>query len=184
MPLPNEEGRYTFADLCAWDDDERWELVDGIAYLMAAPSVRHQGISGELAWQLGNFLDGKPCKVYAAVGVRLNWDTTDDTVFIPDLVVVCDRSKIVEDSIKGAPDLVIEILSPSTERYDKFIKLLQYEKAGVRECWVVDPVSKTVNTNILVNGLYNTMRTYLPSATIPVSVLEGCEIDLERVFAE
>ena len=184
MPLPSKEERYTFADMLTWDDDDRWELVDGIAYAMAPPSMPHQGIATELLFQLRYFLEGKPCKVYSGPGVRLNADTADDTVFIPDIVVVCDHSKVERNAIKGAPDLVVEILSPSTSRFDKITKLEQYEKAGVREYWIVDPVSQTVDTFIMEDGLYNSINTYLTSAVIPVHVLEGCEIDLEKVFAE
>ena len=185
MALPKEKEieHYTYADLCTWDDDTVWELIDGVAYAMATPSLQHQGISGELFFQLRNFLEDKPCKVYAAPGVRLNADTSDDTYLIPDIVVVCDLSKLSRNTVDGAPDLVIEILSPSTARFDMLKKFQQYQKAGVREYWIVNPEFKTVSAHVLDSGKYIT-SVYGDEDKAPVEVLEGCEIDLEKVFAE
>ena len=185
MALPKEKEieHYTYADLCTWDDDTVWELIDGVAYAMATPSLLHQGISVELSRQLSNFLEDKPCKVYAAPGVRLNADTSDDTYLIPDVVVVCDRSKLSQNTVDGAPDLVIEILSPSTGRFDTLKKFQQYQKAGVREYWIVNPELKVLSAHILENGKY-TVSVYGDEDKAPVYVLEGCEINLERVFAE
>jgi Uma2 family endonuclease len=115
--------------------------------------------------------------------VRLNADTYDNTVVQPDLVVVCDKSKLDDKGCVGAPDMVIEILSPSTEEYDKVEKFDQYLQAGVREYWIVDPVSKTVMVNILDDKKYYS-ATYAETDTVPVHVLEGCVIDLADVFAE
>ena len=183
MALPKEKEYYTYADLCTWDDSERWELIDGIAYAMAPPSIPHQGISVELSRQLSNLLQGKSCKVYTAPGVRLNPGTTDDTMLIPDIVVVCDQDKIGNNSINGAPDLVIEILSPSTARFDRLRKFQQYQKAGVREYWIVDPESKTVSVHVH-NGVKYVTDAYGDEDKAPVHVLEGFEIDLSSVFAD
>lgn len=183
MALPKEKEKYTFADYCEWDDSERWELIDGVAYAMAPPSIPHQGISVELCFQLGSFLRGKPCKVYTTPGVRLNIETTDDTVLIPDIVVVCDHSKISKTAINGAPDLVIEILSPSTAKFDLHRKFLQYQKSGVREYWIADPETKTVSVYVLHNGAY-IAYVYNDEDVVPVRVLDGCEIDLSLVFAD
>ena len=141
QPLRKEEARYTYADYMAWEDGERWEIIEGVPYLMSpAPTWVHQGISGELFLQIATFLKGKPCKVYAApFDVRLfpADDDSDDTVVQPDIVVVCDRSKLDRSGCRGAPDMLVEILSPSTARHDQLVKLQLYKKAGVREYWIV-----------------------------------------------
>ena len=183
QPLRKEE-HYTYEDFCTWDDGERWELIDGIAYMMAAPLRVHQEISGNLHFQLYDFLKNKPCKVYAApIDVRLNADGADDTVLQPDIAVVCDRSKLDDKGITGAPDMVIEILSPSTASYDRTLKFDQYLRAGVREYWIADPDSKTVSAHILENGRYY-VTAYGENDAAPVHVLEGCRIALRDVFAD
>ena len=178
------EQRYTYSDYCSWDDGKRWELIDGAAYVMEpAPSWKHQGISSNLHGQLFNYLQGKPGKVFAApFDIRLNADTGDDTVVQPDLVVICNRSGLDDSgAYKGAPDMVVEILSPSTVRHDRLIKLNLYQKAGVREYWIVDPDSRTVSVHILVDGRY-TITVYGDEGVAPVHVLDGCEITLSDVF--
>ena len=181
MPLPKEEELYTYADYRTWDSSERWELVDGVAYAMAPPLIRHQRISTYLCAQLSNFLEDKTCEVIAAPGVRLNAETTDNTVFIPDIAVICDSSKIDKETIIGAPDLIVEILSPSTARFDLLTKFRQYQDAGVREYWVIDPERDTVTIHCLENGKYIT-AVYGHEESAPVHVLEGCIIDLSKVF--
>jgi Uma2 family endonuclease len=141
-------------------------------------------VSGDLFGQLRDFLKGKPCKVYhAPFGVRLfpKEDNSDDTFVEPDIVVICDRSKIDKRGCNGAPDLVIEILSPSNSRLDKLLKFHKYLEAGVREYWIVDPEEKTVQTHILDNGHY-IANIYDEKGKVPVSVLNGCVIDLAAVF--
>ena len=180
--IPKDK-RFTYADYLEWDDDTRWELIDGIPYAMSAPTWQHQGVSMELSLQFGNFLKGKPCRIFAApFDVRLNFDTADDTVVQPDLVVICDRSKIGGTGCAGVPDLVVEILSPSTSKHDKLLKFNTYQRAGVREFWLVDPDSKTLAVNILKNGEY-IARAYGDTDTVPVAVLDGCEVNMADVFA-
>jgi Uma2 family endonuclease len=188
MPLAikKEEPYYTYADVLEWDERVRAELIDGEVYMMALPARRHQDISRELFGLLYMFLDGKPCKVYAApFGVRLfpRADLSDDTYVEPDIVVVCDASKLDERGCNGAPDLVVEILSASTTRQDLIVKLRKYREAGVREYWVVDPESASVTVYILDNDRYY-ISVYDRKAEVPVSVLPGCLIRLEKMFAE
>jgi Uma2 family endonuclease len=185
MPLPKENERYTYADYCTWDDGDRWELIDGLAYAMApGPGQPHQEASGDLFNQLYNFLKGKPCKVFSApFDVRLNADDEDDTVVQPDILVVCDSSKLNGKCCVGAPDLVAEVISASTARHDRIIKLEAYQRAGVREYWIVDPETKTVQICVLRDGLYF-VKGYTDADTAPVAVLPGCEINLADVFAE
>lgn len=188
MALPVEETRYTFADCLAWKDSERVELVDGEAVLMAPPSRLHQEISGELFRQLANFLEGKKCRVYhAPFAVRLfeqDGDTPEevDTLVEPDLSVVCDEAKLDSRGCKGAPDLVMEVLSPSTRRHDRLIKLGLYQRAGVREYWLVDPDSQSVQVLTLNNGLLLPQEDYGREDIAKVNVLEGCFLELSKVF--
>jgi len=183
MQLQKNEQSYTYADYCAWNDDKRWELIEGVPYAMApGPSQEHQSISRDLFGQLYNFLKGKPCKLFSApFDVRLNAETDDDTVVQPDILVVCDASKLDGKSCVGAPDFIVEITSPSSLRLDRLIKLLQYQRAGVREYWIVEPESKSVSVHLLENGKY-TITAYGDDEIAPVHVLEGCEIILRDVF--
>ena len=181
---PAYDVRYTYSDYMQWDDDVRRELIDGIPYLMAGPNRMHQGILGNLHLQFGNFLAGKPCKVYlSGLDVRLNADMLDDTVVQPDLVIVCDHSKLDDAGCKGVPEMVVEILSPSNARYDKVTKFNRYQKAGIIEYWIVDPVTQTLAVHILIKDNYIT-HIYTDEETAPVNVLKGCYIDLSEVFEE
>ena len=192
MALPAEKERYTFADVLTWPDDERAELIDGEVILMApAPSRGHQGISVELTRQLANYLEGKKCKAYhAPFDVRLfekDGDTPEDvdTVVEPDITIVCDTSKLDDRGCKGAPDMVVEILSPSTQRHDQLVKLGLYQRAGVREYWIVDPMNKTVRVMLLdAGGVLQLREVYDRAGVAKVNVLDGCFIELSKVFAE
>ena len=187
LALRKEEPRYTYADYLTWDDDERWQIIEGVPYLMSpAPTWGHQGINMEISRQIATFLKGKPCKVFVApFDVRLfpKADNSDDTIVQPDIVVVCDHSKLEKTGCTGAPDMVIEVLSPSTALLDKHKKLQLYRKAGVREYWIVDLDTKTVSVHILKEGEY-VISTYGETDTAPVHVLDGLSIDLPEVFEE
>jgi Uma2 family endonuclease len=179
--LRNEHDQYTYADILSWDDDEcRRELIDGVVYEMAQPTIAHQIISAELIRNLGNYLVGKTCRLIQAPDVRLfpkpEWD--DDTVVAPDIVVVCDRSKIKKQSCIGAPDLVIEILSPSTSWKDRGDKFKLYKKAGVREYWIVDPRHETVQVYLRESDY----EPCLYRESVPVGILSGCVIDMPAIW--
>jgi Uma2 family endonuclease len=181
-----EKPRYTWADYLAWDETVRVELVDGEAVAMAPPSGIHQEVLGELFYRIRGFLEGKPCKVYPApYAVRLNprEDGGDNTVFEPDIVVVCDPAKRDKQGCKGAPDLVIEVLSPSTVRHDRIVKFRKYQQSGVREYWIVDPETQSIQACVLENGRYVTSM-YDETDTVPVTVLPGCRITLKDLFTE
>ena len=188
MEQLHEEQRYTYADYCTWDDGERWELIDGVPYAMSpAPRPRHQSLVGEIYGQLRDYLKGKPsCKAFIApFDVRLDAAGEDDTVVQPDITVICDRTKIDDKGCNGAPDLVIEVLSssPDSSRRDRLIKFNLYQRAGVREYWIVDPDTNTVAAHLLENGKY-TVAAYGDTGTAPVNVLPGCEINLQDIFAD
>jgi len=190
MALPAEKARYTFADVLAWDENERVELIDGEAFMMAPPSRVHQKVSFEIGRQLGNYLEGKKCEVYLApFGVRLFEQEDDcpedvDILVEPDVSVVCDPSKLDDAGCKGAPDLVMEILSPTTTRHDRFTKFNLYQRAGVREYWIVDPSDKSVQVFVLEEGHYVAKDFGATGDRVRVNVLEDCAIDLSRVFPE
>ncbi|MDR1899478.1 MAG: Uma2 family endonuclease [Treponema sp.] len=178
-----QDARYTYADLLTWD--ERYELLDGEAFMMAPPSRAHQKVLGELFAQFHAFLKGKPCEVYPApFGVRLfpQEDNGDDTYFEPDISVICDPAKLDDRGCRGAPDLVIEVLSPSNAKYDLLYKLNKYRQGGVREYWVIDPEDKLLNVYIFGQETY-TVSTHEEGETVPVHILPGCLIDLKAVFS-
>ena len=185
------EKYYTYADVLSWDEDVRAEIIDGDLYMMAEPSTDHQIISGELFGQIWTFLRDKPCQVFAApFGVRLFEQEGDapsnvKTVLEPDISVVCDKKKLDKRGCKGAPDFVIEILSPSNERHDRLVKFNLYQRAKVREYWIVDPRSSTVEVMLPdENGKLTISEVYSRKDTAPVTVLPGCMIDLAKVFPE
>jgi len=180
--LPAYDKLYTYSDYITWDDDIRYELIDGVPYMMSAPNRRHQKILGNLHGQFWNFLKGKSCEVYQSpFDVRLNADTSDDIVVQPDLVIVCDQSKLDDAGCKGAPDMVVEILSPSTSHRDRNLKFNTYLKSGIKEYWILDPVIKSLAAHILKDDNYIT-RPYTHEETAPVHILEGCTINLAEVF--
>lgn len=190
MASPQEKS-YTYADLLSWDDDVRYELIKGEPVMMApGPSNTHQDILGELFAQLHAYLRGKHCKAYLSpFDVRLfegkgDRPTDVNTVVQPDLIVVCSRDKVDSRGVHGAPDLVVEILSPSTRQHDCLIKYNLYQQAGVKEYWIVDPDKKVVLVHKLVDGQYHAPDAYTAEDTVPVGVLEDCAVDLTAVFSE
>jgi Uma2 family endonuclease len=185
--IVDEEQRFTYADYKAWelDEGERFELIGGTAYAMAAPTDFHQAISGEIFRQIANYLHGKPCKVRPApYDVRLFYaeDESDDTVVQPDISVICDEKKRGPEGCRGAPDLVVEILSPSNFAEEYVRKFNLYIKAGVREYWIVAPKSKTAQVFVLQDGAY-AGTVYDSGATLRATVIEGLAIALDEVFA-
>jgi Uma2 family endonuclease len=185
--IPDESLRFTYADYKAWElkEGERFELIDGVAYAMAAPNDFHQAILTELVLQIGSYLRGKPCKVRPApYDVRLFYaeDESDDTVVQPDISVICDEKKRGPEGCRGAPDLVVEILSPANIAEEMVRKFNLYMKAGVRKYWIVAPKEKIVQAFVLENGAY-TGTVYDSGAALPSAVLEGFLINLNDVFA-
>ncbi|MDR1900996.1 MAG: Uma2 family endonuclease [Treponema sp.] len=185
--LSDEDRRFTYADYKAWELDtgERYELIGGKAYAMAASNDAHQGISGEIFRQMANYLYGKPCKVRPApYDVRLFYeeDEGDDTVVQPDISVICDEKKRGAEGCRGAPDLIVEILSPSNTSEEYVRKFNLYLKAGVREYWIVAPELKILQVFELQDGVYRG-TVYDSTATVSSKVLEGFSVTLSDVFA-
>lgn len=185
-----KKGRFTYADYCTWPDDERWELIDGVAYNMTpAPSRIHQDFVVELIRQIQNFLDDKPCHVYVApFDVRLSdadeADQPIQTVIQPDIAVICDESKLDEKGCRGAPDWIIEILSPSTAATDMIQKRALYERHGVREYWLVHPTDRVLTIYRLEDGTYGKPDVQATEGTTPASVLDGLIIDWSGIMAD
>lgn len=147
MGLPKRSTEhFNYGDYAGWSDDQRWELIDGQAYAMSpAPSVAHQETAGRIYRQIADALEGTPCRVLLApIDVRLpkqaEADDAVDTVVQPDLLVVCDPQKVDAKGIRGAPDWIVEVLSPRTASHDQIVKRDLYERAGVPEYWLVHPI--------------------------------------------
>jgi Uma2 family endonuclease len=182
--------RYTYADYIGWLDGIRRELIDGIVKLMGSPRRFHQKVYLTLGMKLYGLIKRHRgfCEVYLGFDVRLpEGNSTEDnkitTVVCPDIIVVCDVSKLSDDRCcTGAPDLVIEIQSPSTSHYDMDTKLHLYERHGVREYWVVDPIKRWVRVFTPgVDGLYGTGVLYA-SGFVPVSIFGGELISISDIF--
>jgi Uma2 family endonuclease len=145
---------YTYADYRQWPEDQRWELIDGVAYAMTAPARLHQDIVFELGRQIGNYLQGKTCKGYVApFDVRLPHNNEADdsitTTVQPDISVICDPSKLDKLGCRGAPDWIIEVLSPSTALKDMNSKRSLYEQHGVKEYWIIHSEDRWIMVYLL-----------------------------------
>ena len=142
MPLPREH-RYTSEDYRNLPEGRRAELIDGQFYDMAPPSPMHQEISFQLSRVIGNYIEanGGACKVYPAP-FAVNLDANDKDWVEPDISVICDQSKLDDRGCNGAPDLVVEVVSPSSRKMDYSTKNTLYSEAGVREYWIVDPAKE------------------------------------------
>jgi Uma2 family endonuclease len=189
MPIPKSNKKYTFANYLTWPENERWEIIDGIPCMMTAPSWQHQDISRELLIQFGNHLTGKSCRVYGApFDLRLSVsgeekDEDSTNVFQPDITIICDITKLKGSGYFGTPSLVIEISSPSTGKIDKILKFNAYEKAGVLEYWIVEPVDKTVAVFTLQEDEhYGRPNVYSEDDSITVSIFPELVIELKKVF--
>jgi len=151
---------YCYGDYLTWPDDVRYELIDGHAYLMSpGPDLPHQDIAGEIYRQTANALSGKTCRAFIApLDVRLpkqnEPDAQTDTVVQPDVMVVCDSDKLDRRGVRGAPDWIVEVLSPSTAGHDQIKKRSLYERHGVREYWLVHPIDRVLTVYRLQDGEY------------------------------
>ncbi|MCB1639337.1 MAG: Uma2 family endonuclease [Thiothrix sp.] len=168
--------KYTFADYRQWPENERWELLAGLPCAMATLQRIHQKIVFEMGLQMGLFLCGKSCEAYAApFSVRLpHRDEADDridTVVEPDLSVICDRSKLDRYGCRGAPDWIVEVLSPSTALRDMNSKRSLYEQHGVREYWIVHPADHWIMVYLLdEQGHYGQPQVFGMEEPTPVSL--------------
>lgn len=172
-----QEKVYTIEDIYSLPDGERAELIDGQIYYMAPPKRIHQQINGRLYRTIADHIDSKhgECEVYIApFAVFLNAD--DKTYVEPDISVICDKNKLDDYGCNGAPDWIIEIISPSTEQMDYGIKLFKYRSAKVREYWIVNPSKQTVMVYDLEHE--RDTKQYSFHDTIPVCVFPDLKIDI------
>lgn len=186
MPLRDHQ-RHSYGEYLTWPEDVRYELVDGEAYLMApAPDLAHQDVAGEVFRQLANQLAGKPCRAFVApVDVRLpkgnEADDHIDTVVQPDVLVVCDEAKLSRRGVRGAPDWVLEVLSPSTAGHDQVTKRRIYERAGVQEFWLVHPMDRVLTIYRLLGTEYGRPDMQELKGATPIAVLPGVSIEWDAL---
>ncbi|HET9108453.1 MAG TPA: Uma2 family endonuclease [Steroidobacteraceae bacterium] len=189
MAFPRRDTlHHTYREYLTWSEMERDELVDGAAYVKEppAPSRSHQEIVGELYFQLRLALEGKACRIYVApFDLRLpkggETDEEIDTVVQPDLLIVCDLRKLDERGMRGAPDWIAEVLSPASARYDQTLKLAAYERAGVPEVWLVDPIERTLSVHRLEGARYGRPVLLELEGRTALAAIPGASIDWDRL---
>lgn len=184
------EGRYTYADYLTWQLDEMVEIIKGKLFKMtAAPSRIHQKVAGKLTYILYGFLEGNPCEVYTApFDVRLPKISTRNediyTVVQPDICVICDKDKLDEAGCVGAPDLIIEILSPGNNKKELQNKYEVYQESGIKEYWIIHPSEQTLLIYSLQSGSYVPSRLFTWGDIITSSTLPGFSLHLEDFFKD
>jgi Uma2 family endonuclease len=186
---PDPSITYTYADYLNWQFEERLELFRGKIFKLSAPNTKHQVLLGNTHVQFASFLKKKPCKVFIApFDVRLpvkNRKKDDEvtTVVQPDLCIVCDESKIDSRGCCGAPDLVVEILSPGNSKKEIRLKHELYEEAGVKEYWIVNPEEENIVVFILnEEGKFSGLKMYAGDDCIPSFAVPGLKVNLTEIF--
>lgn len=173
---------YTIEDIYALPDGQRAELIDGVLYMMAAPGRIHQELVMMLSTSIFNYIQNKNgnCKVYPApFAVFLH---ANDQIYLePDISVICDKTKLTDEGCKGAPDWIIEIVSPSSRAMDYNKKLFKYRTAGVREYWIVDPVKQQIT---VYNFEHDTFEEYTFSDKIKAGIYDDFEMDFSKINLE
>jgi len=189
--IKRDENKHTYADYLIWSRTYGDELVDGTAYVREppSPSWSHQMIVGELYRQLAAALEDRSSQVVSApLDVRLPKSTQEDdqidTVVQPDVLIVCDPQKIDTRGVCGAPDWLAEVLSPGTTTHDQRVKLPAYERAGVREVWLISPVERTVAIYRLEAGRYGRATVLELKGKTQLTAVPDVTVDWDRVFAK
>lgn len=182
---------YTYADYLMWQVSERLELLKGYIRQMSAPNRRHQGISWNLSREFATHLKNAPCRAYSApFDVRLvknpQGKTNKEiyTVVQPDICIICDLSKLDDRGCIGAPELIVEIVSPTNSRTDVKDKFELYQECGVLEYWIVRPEEKSIEQLCLVDGKYHINRYYTDEDHISPTIFPELSIDLKEVFED
>lgn len=171
-PQEKKQGEYTVEDYLAMPEDVRVELIDGVIYDMAAPVFDHQKIAGEIHRQIANYIMDNNGKCEAGISpIDVQLDRDDKTMVQPDVLILCDSEKLVKGRVFGAPDFVLEVISPATKRKDYFKKLMKYENAGVREYWILDPYKKQLVVFFFEGDIYAQIHDM--TQPVPVNIYEG-----------
>jgi len=180
---------HCYGDYLTWSDDQHYELIDGDAYLMSpGPDLGHQDVAGEVYLQIRQALKNKACRAFIApLDVRLpkhnEADERIDTVVQPDVLVVCDSFKLDRRGVRGAPDWVVEVLSPSTASHDQILKRKIYERHGVREYWLIHPVDRVLTVYRLIDGEYGRPELYELRGETQVGILPEIAIRWDELVA-
>ena len=177
MDALKKEKIYTIDDIYALPDGERAELIDGKIYYMAPPNTKHQTLVMDLSYQIKDYIkrNNGECNVFPApFAVFLN--KNNKNYVEPDISVICDKNKITDQGCHGAPDWVIEVVSPSSRFMDYFTKLFKYRTAGVREYWIVDSVKQRITVYIFEK---ESVEEYSFDDDVPVGIYEGFTIKIE-----
>lgn len=181
-PKMDQTETYTYEDYLTWDESERWELIDGVPYLMASPTPAHQLIIGELFFQFRGYLDDKSCTPYLSpLDLTFEENEETNTVVQPDLFVMCGEYGR-DKRIVGIPVLVVEILSSSTAANDFVRKLNLYQRVGVQEYWIVSPDERVVNVYLHDGAALHWTAEYNPSDKLSPTMFPDLMIDLSAVF--
>lgn len=187
MMIPQQKN-LSYEEYLKLDDDIRVEVLDGQIYDMTpSPTPKHQQVVGDLFTELSLYLRGKSCKVYISpIDVCLSGEDNDlkqvKEWVLPDIVIVCDKNKIGDKRIVGAPDLIVEVLSLATAKKDKLIKYNKYQNAGVKEYWIIDPIHETIDVFLLKNQVFERDGVYIKGDQLPVHLFADHKIDLNVVF--
>lgn len=179
MPLPQQNKEYTIDDIYALPDGQRAELIDGQMYMMAPPNRRHQRILLSLSRKIADYIDkkGGSCEVdIAPFAVFLNAD--DKNYVEPDISVICDPDKLTDKGYTGAPDWIIEIVSPGSRRTDYYTKLFKYHTVRVKEYWIVDPEKNRI---LVYNFASEDIGDYTFSDAVKAGIYEDLEIDFSSI---
>ena len=169
---------YSYSDYIKWEGD--WEIISGNAYAMSpSPGRKHQNTASKISGELYGFLKGKPCKSFFEFDVVLS----EKDVVRPDIIVVCDKNKITEENVKGAPDFIVEVLSPSSAKRDRILKVELYKKHGVKEYWIADPFNcciEVYNFEKDEHKLY-----FMGDGEIAVGIFgEELKMDIDYLFSD
>lgn len=182
-----KDGRYTYADYVQWPADQRWEIVDGVAYMLTSPNTKHQQICVQLVVEFGAYLRGRNCQVFTSpydvvLPDKSESEISSSNVVQPDLLIVCDRNKLDDKKCIGSPDLVVEIISPSTAKRDMRYKYQLYEHHGVREYWIVHPDYPLIEQFASEEGAFKKIGSFSSEDEMTPHIFPDLTIKLSNIF--